>query len=104
MSDDPTPVTGDVLPLAAPLTVVAILHTRCGCERTVEIPATLPETVTMELAPMYKDAAMEERVFYLKASGSHPKVTGPIYLYVEGPSKPKSLITVPGSPRPRTRR
>jgi len=81
--------------------VLAILQTRCGCERTVEIPATLPQTVTIELIPLYKGAEKEDRIFYLKAQAKHPKVQGLIYLYVEGPVREKSLITVPGVNPPR---
>ena len=81
--------------------VLAILQTRCGCERTVEIPATLPQTVTIALIPLYKGAEKEDRVFYLKAQATHPKVQGLIYLYVEGPAREKSLITVPGVDPPK---
>lgn len=80
---------------------LAILQTRCGCERTVEIPAALPQTVTIELMPLYKGAEKEDRVFYLKAKGHHPSVKGDIYLYQEGPAKEKSLITVPGITPPK---
>ena len=81
--------------------VLAILQTRCGCERTVEIPATLPQTVTIELKPLYKGGEKEDRLFYLTAQAKHPKVQGFVYLYQEGPARERSLITVPGVDPPR---
>ena len=75
---------------------LAILQTRCQCERTVEIPVPAPRTITVELAPLSKNADKEARVFYLKATGTHPSVTGQVHLYQEGPAKNKPLIVVPG--------
>ena len=74
---------------------IALLTTRCGCERTIEITLPLPRTVTIELEPLAKGAPKEDRVFYLTATGSHPKVKGTIYLYREGPGKEKSMIVIP---------
>ena len=81
--------------------VLAILQTRCGCERTVETPAPPPKTVTVELAPLYKGADKEVRVFFLKAQAKHPSVQGDIYLYQEGESPDKPRIVVPGMPMPK---
>lgn len=77
--------------------VLAILQTRCGCERTLEVPSPPPKTVTIELAMFTKTEAVETRVFYLRATGTHPKVAGNVYLYIEGPQREKSRIVVPGS-------
>jgi len=81
--------------------VLAVLQTRCGCERTVEIPATPPQTVTIELVPLYKGSEKEDRLFYLTAQVTHPKVQGFVYLYREGPAREQSLITVPGMDPPK---
>jgi hypothetical protein len=81
--------------------VLAILQSRCGCERTIEVPAPPPQTVTIELAPLYKGADKEDRIFYLKATGSHPSQKGPVYLYQEGPARDQSRIVVPGMTPPK---
>jgi hypothetical protein len=84
--------------------VLAILQTRCGCERTVEVPAPPPKTVTVELALLYKSAAKEERIFYLRAQGTLPNTNsgkGTVYLYQEGPAREQSRIVVPGMDPPK---
>lgn len=76
---------------------VGILQTRCGSERAVQLDQPVPRTVSVGLAKLTEDPnePAEERVFYLTAQGTHPKVKGPVYLYREGPGKPKSLLVLP---------
>ena len=80
---------------------LAIMQTRCMCERTLEVPLPPPQTVTIELAPLYKGADKEERIFYLRAEGSHPSRPGKVYLYQEGPARDQSRIVVPGMTPPK---
>jgi hypothetical protein len=85
--------------------LLAVVRTRCGCERVVDIPNPPPQTLTIELAPLTKDEPKPDtRTFYLVGMGTYKQPPGGkrrCALYQEGPQPAKSLIEVPGMTPPR---
>lgn len=81
--------TAEVLPIEEPSTIIAVLQTRCGCTRALDIPAVAPRTITVEMAPIPGDEKAV-RTFY----NTGKWFTNGL-LYVEGPN-PAPRIIVPG--------
>ena len=85
--------------------LLAVIRTRCGCERVVDIPNPPPPAITVELAPLSKDEKeLDTRVFYLVGMGtikSPPGGKRRAAVYQEGPQPEKSLIQVPGVTPPK---
>ena len=79
---------------STPSTIDAILQTRCGSSRIIEIPVPFPRTITMELAPIPNDEK-GIRVFYYSGKSMEIKDQGKYPVYYEGPI-PAPKIIVPG--------
>ena len=81
---------------------MGLLQTRCGCRRVVEIPTDLPQTITVELAPV-PGAEEDVRVFIFTGRTVRGSAGPPMMLYQEGPQPPKkpvSRIVIPGMTPP----
>lgn len=79
--------------------VLAMLMTRCACQRTLEVPHPPPGTITIELAPVIGDETAV-RIFYLAATGMSADGRRAAK-YIEGPPKDKPRILIPGMGTPR---
>ena len=98
-------ITGEVSTPIIQDPLLAVLRTRCGAERILDIPNPPPQTLTVELAPLTKDEKEPDtRVFYLVGMGtikSPPGGKRRAAMYQEGPQPEKSLIVMPGMSPPR---
>lgn len=93
-------------PAAAP-SILALLVTRCQCQRALKVPNNPPpKTVTVDLVPLKGQLAPEKRVFYKAGETATPEGEK-VLVYQEGPPLEGPRILLPGMIPPkdiRTRR
>lgn len=76
--------------------ILALLVTRCQCQRVVKIPNNPPpKTVTVDLVPLKGQLEPEKRTFYKAGETATPDGER-VLVYQEGPLPEKSRILVPG--------
>lgn len=84
--------------------ILAVLQTRCQCQRVIKVPNNPPpKTVTVDLVPLKGQPEPEKRVFYKAGETATPEGEK-VLVYQEGPAPDKPRILIPGMVPPRDMR